>query len=74
MSFQPDKSQLESSFDVLNQQASSTFENWDDPIQRRFYEQFINSLPKEFWTYINELNKLDKLFETSELYINDLLG
>ena len=72
MSFQPDKSQLKSSFDVLKQQASSTFENWDDPIQRRFYEQFINSLPKEFLTYINELNKLDKSFETAEQHINDL--
>ena len=72
MSFQPDISQLESSFDVLKQQASSTFENWDDPIQRRFYEQFINSLPKEVLAYINELNKLDKSFETAEQHINNL--
>ncbi|MSP64952.1 MAG: hypothetical protein EXR16_04920 [Bacteroidetes bacterium] len=72
MSFQPDKSQLESSFAVLKQQASSTFENWDDPIQRRFYEQFINSLPQEVLAYINELNKLDKSFETAEQHINDL--
>ncbi len=72
MSFQPDKSQLESSFVVLKQQTISTFENWDDPVQRRFYEQFINSLPKEFLTYINELNKLDISFETTEQNINDL--
>lgn len=72
MSFQPDKSQLECSFDVLKQQASSTFENWDDPIQRRFYDQFINSLPKEFLAFINELNKLDQSFESAEQHINDL--
>lgn len=72
MSFQPDKSQLESSFDVLKQQASSSSEDWSDPVQRRFYEQFINPLPKLFLEYINELNKLDKSFETAEQNISSL--
>jgi len=72
MSFQSDKSKLKSEFDVLKQQASSTFESWDDPVQRRFYEQFVNSLPKEFYAYINELAKLDKSFEKAEQTINNL--
>jgi hypothetical protein len=72
MSFQPDKSKLENEFDVLKQQASSTCESWDDPVQRRFYEQFVNSLPKEFVVYTNAINKLDKLFETAEQHINNL--
>lgn len=72
MSFQPDKSQLESSFDVLKQQASSSSEDWSDPVQRRFYEQFINPLPKLFLEYINDLNKLDKSFETAEQNISSL--
>jgi hypothetical protein len=72
MSFQPDKSQLESSFDVLKQQASSTNEAWKDSIQERFYKQFIDSLPQEFRTYINELNKLEKSFESAEQQINNL--
>jgi len=72
MSFQSNKLQLESSFDVLKQQASSTFEDWDDPVQRRFYEQFINSLPRDFFSFINELNKLDKSFESAEQQINNL--
>lgn len=73
MSFQSDRSQLKSTFDVLKQQSSATFENWDDPIQTRFYEQFIDSLPQEFHAYINELSILDKSFEKSEQYIKDLL-
>lgn len=73
MSFQPDKSQLESSFDVLKQQASQTNEAWKDSVQERFYEQFINSLPRDFRIYIDKLNKLDKSFETAELNINSLL-
>lgn len=73
MSFQSNKSDLENSFDVLKQQSSSTSENWDDPVQRRFYEQFINSLPKEFHAYITELSKLDKSFENAEQSINSLL-
>ena len=72
MSFQPDKTQLESSFDVLKQQTSSTSEEWNDPVQRRFYEQFINTLPKEFNAYINELHKLDKSFVTAEQRISNL--
>lgn len=72
MSFHPDKSQLERSFDVLKQQASSTNEAWNDSIQERFYKQFIDSLPQEFRTYINELIKLDKSFEIGEENINNL--
>ncbi len=72
MSFQHDKSQLESSFDVLKQQASSSSEDWSDPVQKRFYEQFINPLPKLFLEYINELNKLDKSFEKAEQNISSL--
>jgi len=72
MSFQSDKSKLESEFDVLKQQASSTFEDWDDPVQRRFYEQFINSLPRDFFSFIHELNKLDKSFESAEQQIYKL--
>ena len=72
MSFQPDKSQLESSFAVLKQQVSSTKEAWKDSIQERFYKQFIDSLPQEFHTYINELNKLDKSLESAEQQINNL--
>ena len=72
MSFQPDKLQLESSFDVLKQQTSLTSENWVDPVQRRFYDQFINSLPKEFLTFMTSLEKLDKSFEIAEQHINDL--
>ncbi|HMP22464.1 MAG TPA: hypothetical protein PKC39_16020 [Ferruginibacter sp.] len=72
MSFQSHKTILESAFDVLKLQSASTFENWDDPVQRRFYEQFINSLPKEFYAYITELSKLDKSFEKAEQSINNL--
>lgn len=72
MSFQSDKSQLESSFNALQQQSALTFEKWNDPVQRRFYEQFLNSFPKDFYTYINELNKLDKSFEKAERNIGIL--
>jgi hypothetical protein len=72
MSFQPDKSELESKFDVLKQQASLTMESWNDLVQRRFYKQFIDTLPKEFFAYISSLNKLDKSFETAEQHINNL--
>jgi hypothetical protein len=72
MSFQPDKEILENGFDALKQQISSTSENWNDSVQRRFYEQFINSLPKEFITFVNALNKIDKSFESSERHISDL--
>jgi hypothetical protein len=72
MSFQLDKSQLENAFAVLNNQASQTNEEWKDSVQERFYDQFINSLPKEFFSYIQELNKLDQIFENTEQMISEL--
>jgi len=72
MSLQPDISQLQSGFAVLKQQAASTSESWNDSVQQRFYEQFINSLPKEFMNFLNELNKLDNSFEKAEQTINGL--
>lgn len=72
MSFQSDKSQLENAFAVLKQQSSLTNEEWKDSVQERFYEQFIVSLPKEFYSYINALSKLDKSFEFAEQNINYL--
>lgn len=72
MSFQSNKTYIESAFDVLKQQTVSTSENWNDTVQRRYYEQFINSLPKEVHTYLTELSKIDKSFEKAEQTINNL--
>jgi len=72
MNFQIDKSKLENDFAILKQQANQTNEAWKDSVQERFYDQFINSLPKEFNNYINALNKLDKLFDSAEHKISDL--
>ncbi len=72
MSFQSNRTYIESAYDVLKQQAVSTSENWDDPVQRRYYEQYINSLPNEVHTYLTELSKIDKSFERAEQTINNL--
>jgi hypothetical protein len=74
MSFQPDKTLLKSAFAELTQQASSTTESWGDPVQRRFYGQFIDSLPREFMAFINAVDKLDKSFERAEQNISGLQG
>jgi hypothetical protein len=73
MNFQSDQHQLERAFDVLKQQTYETSENWKDSVQKRFYDQFIDTLPKEFSNYINSLIKLDKSFETSKHHIDSLL-
>jgi len=73
MSFQPEIANLKNEYDFLNQQASATKEGWNDLVQRRFYQEFIDSLPKEFNTYINELTKLDNSFITAEKNIYNLL-
>jgi len=73
MSFQPDKSHLENAFTLLKQQASQTNEEWKDSVQERFYNQFIHTLPSEFFAFIKELDKLDHIFEKTEKDINDLI-
>jgi hypothetical protein len=72
MSLQVEKQQLENEFSILSQQASQTSEAWNDPVQRRFYDQFINNMPKEFAHFINELHKLDTSFENAERVIASL--
>jgi len=72
MSLQPKISEIKSDFSVLKQQGVSTSENWNDSVQNKFYEQFIDSLPKEFNNYIKSLNHLDKKFESSERLIDEL--
>ncbi len=72
MSFQLDIANLKNQYDVLRQQSSSTMENWNDPVQRRFYDQFISTLPSEVMAFLNALNKLDSSFENAEQKINEL--
>lgn len=72
MSFKSNRTYLENAFDILKQQSASTLENWNDPVQRRFYEQFINSLPKEVNIFLTELSKIDNSFEKAEQTINNL--
>jgi len=72
MNFQSEQLRLENEFDVLKQMASQTNEAWNDPVQLRFYDQFLDNFPKEFRAYITELSKLDKSFEIAERTINEL--
>ena len=72
MSFQNNKTILENAFNVLKQQSASTAENWNDQVQRKFYDQFIDSFPKEFHAFLSELSKLDKSFENAEQVISSL--
>lgn len=72
MNFQSDIENMVNNFDVLKNQASSTSEAWNDSVQRKYYDQFINNLPKEFQNFINELDKLDKAFESAENTISNL--
>lgn len=72
MSFQIDIANLENDYGVLKQQASSTSESWDDPVQRKFYEQFVNTLPSEFAGFLNALRRLDTFFESTEQNIGEL--
>ena len=72
MSLQPKISVFKSDFSVLKQQGVSTSENWNDSVQKKFYEQFIDYLPKKFNNYIKSLDKLDKTFKLSERVIDEL--
>jgi hypothetical protein len=72
MSFQADISQLESAFIGLKQRTGATTESWNDQVQKRFYEQFIDTLPKEFAAFTDALNRLDKILEVAEQRIRSL--
>ncbi len=65
---------LENEFSILQKQASETSEIWTDTVQKRYYDQFINNLPKEFEIYNIELRNLDLTIETAEQAIENLLS
>lgn len=72
MSLQQNLAEIENILAVLKQQSISTSNNWNDPVQVKFYEQFIDSLPNEVINYIKSLDNLNKEFESTERIINDL--
>jgi hypothetical protein len=72
MNFRPDIEILENEFGVLNQQVALTSENWTDLVQIRFYEQFINTIPKEAIAFMNSLEELSLSFENAERNIIEL--
>lgn len=72
MSFQINMAGFKISAEILNQQAAATKENWNDPVQRRFYNEFIDTLPAELMNYLNALNRLDSGFENAERLIEGL--
>lgn len=73
MNFKSNKIYIENTFDALRRQSRATLENWNDPVQKRFYDVFINKLPEEVDLYLTELSKMDKLFEKAEEKISNLL-
>ena len=72
MNFKPKISEIKSDFSVLKHQISLTSENWNDPVQKKYYKQFLDSLPKEFNNYIKSLEELDITFELAEKIIENL--
>jgi len=72
MNFESNKGNLEHIFKLLKLQSFSTAENWSDRVQARFYEQFINSLPRVVSDYLEGLSVLDKSFESAESIIENL--
>jgi|AntRauTorcE11898_2_1112593.scaffolds.fasta_scaffold155947_2 hypothetical protein len=72
MSFKSNKTHLKNAFNILKRQSASTSEKWKDSVQRKFYKEFINPLPKEFHSYMEELSTLEKSFEKAERTIDNL--
>ena len=74
MSFKPTILDILNDFSILKQQIALTSENWNDSVQMKFYKQFLNPLPREFSNYVKSLENLDKVFESAERTIDELLN
>lgn len=72
MNFQLEIVHLTEVYSVLKRQADSTKGKWTDSVQKRFYEQYLDSLDKEFQNHLSELQKLDATFNKAEQMINVL--
>jgi hypothetical protein len=67
-----DIEQLQRQFDLMKRQALLTQGSWDDPVQAKFYEQFIWSLEVEFKRYLETFIELERNVANIEKNINDL--
>jgi hypothetical protein len=72
MRLQSAKLNLENEFEVLKHKIAQTKEAWNDTVQRRFYAQFLDDLPKEFRHYMDSLTELKESFEKAERIICEL--
>lgn len=72
MSLKGNIADLENILALLEQQANSTENSWNDKVKNKFYEQFLESLPQDVIRYLGHLNELDKLIEQTENTINNL--
>lgn len=72
MSLKGNIADIENILAVLEQQANSTGNSWNDKVKNKFYEQFLESLPQDVVRYLRNLNELDKLIEQTENTINNL--
>lgn len=72
MSIQSTQLSMENEFKVLKDRISQTSEAWDDPVQKKFYGQFLDNIPKEFQHYMAVLTKLDEIFDRAERRIQKL--
>lgn len=66
MSIRKILSLFESDYKSFKLQAALTSESWRDNVQRKFYDEFIESSTKEFSTFIVELEKIDRIFLEAE--------
>lgn len=72
MSIQAAQMSMGNEFEILKHKIAQTSEAWNDPVQRKFYAQFLDNLPKEFQHYMAALTELNEAFEDAERVIYEL--
>jgi hypothetical protein len=59
---------------MLKQQEEQTKKNWNDPVQKRFYGQFLDKYETDTLQYAGRLDDFLDLLERSRREIADLVG
>ena len=72
MALQTQYARLETNCAVLKQQMSLTFESWDDPLRRKYEQEYIEPFFKEFVIFMEALSKLDASLKAAEERIHEL--
>ena len=63
---------LQNESKILNTKIKNTMESWNDPVQKRYYNDFMSEFQKGTPNLWNQISKLDNVISKAKTVIDNL--